>query len=263
VFRERLFNVPLECLGSLSRTARLPYDTAFEGQTIFDEYSVEPVYNPAVGFRSDAETMANAIDAIGQGCRKIFVPLVELDGLTHRTGLDSVERAEHLRITRRRISDLWQEIVTADSDAIALVVSDHGFAPVSSATTVDTRALIRVAGGDRAKYLVDATILRVWCADASACADVEAFLSARGDGHVLSSDERKVHGIRSELFGDIIYLLDEGRMFLPSVMTKRTLCAAMHGYEPTLPSQWGVAACSDPIFATSVRPIDFYRTLAR
>src|SRR5207302_7786037 len=135
------------------------------------------------GFVSDAEATTAALAAMRRGVRKVFVPLVELDGLTHRTGLKSVERAEHLRNTRRRIATLWEQIIHSDPNAAAVVVSDHGFAGVDSAAAIDTNELRRRVGGRKGAYIVDATILRVWCRDAYARVDVEEFLVERGDGH--------------------------------------------------------------------------------
>ena len=69
---------------------------------------------------------------------------------------------------------------------------------------------------------------------------------------MLDESERATWKISSEDFGDIIFLLDEGAIFVPNFFSDFG-CSAMHGYQPDLKSQRGIIASSVP--AESI-PVD-------
>ena len=65
-------------------------------------------------------------------------------------------------------------------------------------------------------------------------------------GKILSKGDRTRWGISSDKFGDIILLLDDGKMFIPNFIGDLG-CKAMHGYLPTHITQQGIIASTKKI----------------
>lgn len=265
LFRERLFNVPLECLGHLHRQGRVPYDPGFALPNVFDEFGLHKMSYFGHEDRADDHVYAMAQTALQRGSPKMFVPLVSLDGITHADGLAGSARLAHLDLLRQRLDALWSEFRSRHPDALGVLVSDHGLADVSQSVALDVRALLKSAGAARSSlYTIEATILRVWCDRPSVVQRITRELDALGHGRVLGAEERSRFSLGSRRFGELIFVLDEGKTFVPCTMTKRTVSAAMHGYLPHVPSQHGIVAASEPSTLNGqfeLTPLDFHRWL--
>lgn len=263
--RERLYNVPLQCLHGLHHTGKAAYSDGFDVPTVFDRTAIDRVsYDGAPAGGHDARVLTEAHARLDRGASRIFVPLVDLDGDTHQVGLGGTTRIERLRGLRTGIADLWTHALERDGDTVGVLVSDHGLVDVTDGVDLDLRGLLgRLPRGRRALYTLEATLARVWSDDPTVVRGVERELDGIGAGRVLSTSERTTWGLDDRRFGDVIFLLEEGRMFVPNTMTKRTLARAMHGYDPAHPSQWGVAASSVPLFDGPQRPLDVHAVLER
>jgi hypothetical protein len=254
LFRERLFNLPLRSLRSLRRTGSLPYEDTFAHETLFTSHGF--VVLPMAP--SDRVVTSAAHAALASGATRLFVPLVELDGLTHRVGLRSVERSRHLANLNESLESLWGVMRARFPNALGIIVSDHGFVDVDRAIPLDVKRLLRRAGvGTRCTWVVDATLARFWTGESNDRAALADELTNLGYGHVLSEPERESLGVADRSCGDVLFVLDEGQTFVPCAMTKRTVPRAMHTYLPSK-AQWGLAASTVSSFPSVVTPSTFY-----
>jgi hypothetical protein len=263
MFREKLYNVPFRCLKTLHRNGVLPYDPRFPRQTLFQQFDIRMVGKGENIGRRDADVVSETIAQIADGQRKLFVPLVELDAISHGNSLDSEIRKHHLEQLRRNIERLWKAITTEDQSALCIVISDHGFADVTASYDLSVPDLLKRTGGVSGSiYTVESTLARIWCPNSLQVEAISNELASRSYGRVLNNSEREQHSIANSSFGDIIFVADEGVTFVPCTMTKRTVCAGMHGYLPDSPTQWGLISTSEPLFIGPMRSPEFYQVLA-
>jgi hypothetical protein len=263
LYGERIYNVPLECIGQLQRDGRLPYEQGFPRETLFQKFDIRFLEQSAPGDTSDDDVVRHAIERIASGERRLFVPLVQLDSLTHAHGLTGDIRQDHLVQLRDNIATLWQAMLASDPTALAVLISDHGFADVTLSVDVHMPSLLKRTGGIAdTVYTVESTLARIWCKGPTQRDAVSHDLSMRDYGRVLSTDERRQYSIADKRFGDVIFVANEGVTFVPCTMTKRTVCAGMHGYLPDSPTQWGLISTSAPIFDGPARSSEFYHVLA-
>ncbi len=197
-----------------------------------------------VGTGRDHDVLKRTLAAIDT-CSRLFIFLPELDGIAHRHGLDS-----EAYLTKLRELDTWlREIVgrfeARYSRGHVLIFSDHGMAPVTGAVELKLRENLGSPREKRYSYFLDSTMLRLWCLHQDVLREAYSFLSAQKQGHVLSEKGRQRFGVTNRQWGDVIYLLNEGLMFLPSFFG-RGLAKAMHGYDPNLASQKGIILYKGP-----------------
>lgn len=172
--------------------------------------------------------------------RRLFVGTAELDSVMHRVGMECEEYREHLK----KVDNYIEEVVRAfielhGEDAKYYIFSDHGMASVTDGVEFDIEEVVGKPGPKTYGYFVDATFLRVWLNDLSLRDKLCDALDKLGAGHIFSKEERKKYGLLDRKHGDIIYLLDESKMFSPSFFGEET-CMSMHGYDPELESQQGI-----------------------
>lgn len=263
LYGERIYNVPLECIGQLQRNGTLPYEDGFPKETLFERFGIGFVGHSVYGGVSDDRVTQDATEQIKAGARRLFVPLVELDGLTHAHGLTSDIRQRHLVKLGKNVTALWQAMQAQDPTAFGVLISDHGFSDVTQSVDIDVPGLLKGTGGTaQVIYTVESTLARIWCDDPDQQRNAALALSSRDYGRVLSANERELYSIGDKRFGDVIFVANEGVTFVPCTMTKRTACAGMHGYLPDSPTQWGLISTSKPVFDGPTRSPEFYHTLA-
>lgn len=177
----------------------------------------------------DPAVLAAAEQAVGAG-RDVLVYLTFLDGVGHDTGPDHAAYQERARWYRDRIARLMDH-----PDARIIVVSDHSMSPV-------TRNVRPPDGVFRSVAFVDSVMIRAWGPDAGR---VVAPLVDAGDGAVLGPADRDRFGVRSPEWGDVIFLLEPGGLFVPDYFTGIYRPAdqpalGMHGYHPDRQDTWGL-----------------------
>ncbi len=171
-----------------------------------------------------------------------------LDSTMHKYGTDHEETARHLAWYEGRISAL----LSAYPGIKFTVLGDHGMADVRN--HVDIAALIEPLGLKvPVEYIpfYDSTMARFRIKDAVCENKLRGALSKVKAGRFVEAEEMKDLGIRFDdgRFGDLIFIMDEGNIILPSFMGKDPV-AAMHGYHPETSSMFSA------LFANYVLPRD-------
>jgi len=213
--------------------------------TIFNRYALDVILSTDIpGLSSekgekDEKAYLMAMEHLKKN-KKVFLMLGDLDAIAHRYGMDSPYYLEHIRKLDRMCSELIQCFRNAHGQqGSVIVLSDHGMAPVHSGVAINLEKHFGHIGLNRYVYFLDSVFLRVWTESQSLKQEIENYLQELNVGQILYKAQRKKYGIVSKEFGDIIYLLHEGKVFFPGFMGGR-LPKAMHGYAPELESQKGV-----------------------
>ena len=165
----------------------------------------------------------------------MFIAQAHLDHIMHKHGIGSREFDNELNVINLRIKRLWEGIEGSGGGEL-WIISDHGMAQVNHPAKFPGELLRKKKLCK--SYFIDATMVRIWGCPEKYRQQLNSALESL-PGKMLTEQERSQWGIESELFGDIIFLLEEGYMFAPSFVGDEVM-KSMHGYWPDLPSQQGV-----------------------
>jgi hypothetical protein len=163
-----------------------------------------------------------------------------LDGLLHRVGNDSPEVPAKLRVYEQWIAQLHQLGLEHYDEVRLHVFSDHGMANcdihLDLKATID--ALPLTFGKDYS-VVYDSTMARFWFFNGEARRLITATLGRVGEGRIMPDDE--LRDLRAHFddgqFGELIFLVQEGVLIVPSHMGERPI-RAMHGYHPHDPHSY-------------------------
>ncbi len=174
-------------------------------------------------------------EEIGRGVmRALMVYTPFLDGLLHAVGpFDPQARGALDRY--QEVLRLWMKIAAGRYGEVRLFVfGDHGMAPVHSHHDIwsGLRSLSARAPGEYL-YFLDSTMARFWFFSDRARNEVMSFLGEQEYGRILHEQELADLGcaFREQEYGEVIFLLHEGRILVPSFMGSQPV-RGMHGYHP-------------------------------
>ena len=256
---------------------KLPYMDYCEKRNIFVRGGLETVDNLAdvlaqAGIPhhisdwhlSDAENLAIGVEKARQGTDFIFLYTSELDSLRH----DNVGRDDVLRPKVRAYADsiraLHRALVASGRPFELTVFSDHGMTPLTK--TVDLKSAVEATGlefGVDYGACYDSTLLRVHYLRNGAREKIEAaLLPFSADGHWLSEDEERRHGIwrADRSFGDAIFLVNPGIQIVPSDMGLKPL-GGMHGFDPNDIHSQAAVMSTEPIPDYVRGVFDYFRMM--
>jgi hypothetical protein len=171
-----------------------------------------------------------------------FLYLPELDALLHRVGNDSPLIPERLRQYERSISRLLEIVREHYAEVRLYVFSDHGMANCDE--LLDLKATIErlpLRFGRDYAAVYDSTMGRFWFFNENARRLITDSLAAIPQGRVLTDAELEEMGtlFPDRYFGELIFLVKEGVLIVPSHMGERPI-RAMHGYHPADPQSYAV-----------------------
>lgn len=158
-----------------------------------------------------------------------------LDGLLHRVGNDSPEIMERLEMYERWIAEVVDVASQHYEEVHLYVFSDHGQANCDELLDLKSKieALDVKMETDYA-VVYDSTMARFWFFNEHARQQVVRTLNAVPQGRIVPDHElRELRAyFPDHHFGELIFLVKEGVLIVPSHMGERPL-RGMHGYHPT------------------------------
>ncbi len=163
-----------------------------------------------------------------------------LDGLLHSVGNDSPLIGEKLESYDEWIEQVVTRAKKHYRNVKLTVFSDHGMANCDR--YLDLRAKIDVLdlkmGRDYA-VVYDSTMARFWFLKDGVREQVTKVLETVPEGRIMADEELKSYRAYFEdhSFGELIFLVEEGVLIVPSHMGERPI-RAMHGYHPTDPQSY-------------------------
>jgi hypothetical protein len=164
----------------------------------------------------------------------LFLYTAELDALMHAVGPRHAQTKEKLAEYQHRIESALAAARRHGREVEAYVFGDHGMAEVRRAHDLWgalAQLPFRVPGDYL--YFLDSTMARFWFTSAEARQTVLGMLGDLDYGRVLAAAELEELGawFPDHDYGEIIFLLDEGEILVPSFMGL-TAVKGMHGYHP-------------------------------
>lgn len=186
-----------------------------------------------------------------------FVYAAELDGLLHREGNQSQEISPKLRSYEKRIRQLMDAAKEQYEEVRLYVFSDHGMANCDQ--LLDLKARIEVLplefGKDYA-VVYDSTMARYWFFNERARFLVAETLRTIPEGSIITDVElERLHCLFPDrYFGELIFLMREGVLIVPSHMGERPI-RAMHGYHPEEKHSYAALLTNQPEIPNDVTAI--------
>jgi len=195
-----------------------------------------------------------------------FVYWPALDGLLHRVGNDSPEVPPQLRRYEQWIQGILQAARRHYAEIRLYVFSDHGMANCDE--LLDLRSKIEALplriGKDYAA-VYDSTLARFWFLNERAREPIARCLAGIPQGRIIPDSELSSLGtlFPDRYFGQLIFLVREGVLIVPSHMGERPI-RAMHGYHPADKHSYAALCTNQPLVPEDIEAIpDVYRLMAR
>lgn len=244
-----LAQIPFDMLPYFSHGGRSIYQPPLVEKAIFSSHRspikvirAETLPCRGMGQRDRAaiEEAYNFLDS------DLFISLVDLDGFGHKYGVASDEHDRYIREIDIGIAALWSAFCQTHKkdECVLFVLSDHGMSNVNRGVRLDLSATFGQPSPDTYLFFPDSTILRVWVRSPAMKTDIANYLVERKEGRLLTPTERAFFGVTASYTGDLLYVLKEGAVFLPSFHGLR-IPKGMHGYHPEVPLQHALLACSN------------------
>lgn len=266
-----LYNIPFRHISLFDFTEKkspLQPGGMNRGPNIFDFLQERGIrYHVSEPARSEQENLDAALQDIArEEIDFAFVYWPELDGLMHRVGNDSPEVPVKLRAYERKIDRLLLGAREHYEQVHLYVFSDHGMANCDH--HLDLRSRIDALGlrmGEDYAVVYDSTMARFWFFHDRARRVITECLEASPEGTVLSDGELTDLGtlFPDRYFGELIYLVNEGTLIVPSHMGERPI-RAMHGYHPDAPHSYASLLTNHTEVPAGVTAIpDMYKLMTR
>lgn len=235
-----LYNIPFEQVALFDFTEKkspLQPRGMNSGDNIFDYLEQRGIaYHVSAPQKDEQANLAALLrDIRSESVDFAFLYWPGLDGLLHRVGNDSPEIKPKLRLYEQWIGTLWSVAATHYEEVRLYVFSDHGMANCDE--LLDLRASIeRLPARMPRDYVAvyDSTMARFWFFNDAARRSITTCLQHVPQGRILDDQELRGLGtfFEDRYFGELIFLVREGVLIVPSHMGQRPI-RAMHGYHPS------------------------------
>ncbi len=220
------------------------------GPNIFDylEESDIPYYVSAPERAEEANLAELLKEVRSERIDFAFLYWPGLDGLLHQVGNQSPEIAIKLLNYEAWIERVLAEAREHYADIRLYVFSDHGMANCNE--LLDLRVRIEALPVRMPRdYVViyDSTMARFWFFTAQARERITRCLQQIPQGRIVPDTELEELGVLfpDRHFGELIFLVKEGVLIVPSDMGERPICA-MHGYHPSEKHSYAVLCTNQP-----------------
>ncbi len=234
-----LYNLPFKHIGLIDFSEKknpLQAGGLNRGPNIFDHLQASRIpYHVSDPLKDEqANLEALLVDIRRTAIDFAFLYWPGLDGLLHRVGNLSPEIPARLDDYAVRIHQLVKVAREHYQEVRLHVFSDHGMANCDE--LLDLRKVINALPYSMPRdYAVvyDSTMARFWFFNAAAQQAIIRALETVPQGRILADGELKDLGafFPDRHFGELIFLVDEGVLIVPSHMGERPI-RAMHGYHP-------------------------------
>lgn len=257
-----LYNVPFKHIASYDFTEKkspLQPGGMNRGGNVFD--FLEASHIPYFVSDPDATEEANRDAMMDHITREdidfAFCYWPGLDGLLHRVGNQSPEVPARLRVYEQWIGEVMATARGHYEEVRLFVFSDHGMANCD--VHVDLMRCIEALPlklGVDYSVVYDSTMARFWFHNDRARPIIEAALAGITQGRIVPDAElKKMRTLFDDrAFGELIFLMQEGALIVPSHMGERPI-RAMHGYHPEDKHSYAALLTNQPSVPSDITAI--------
>lgn len=240
-----LYNIPFEFISLFDFSEKknpLQPGGLNVGPNIFDHLQQRGIpYHVSDPTRTERQNLDHLLtDITAEKIDFAWLYWPDLDGVLHRVGNLAPEIPAKLDAYEPWLTELMARAGEHYEKVQLTIFSDHGMANCD--TLLDLRARIEPLGlrmGVDYAVVYDSTMGRFWFFNESARRLVTACLHTVTGGRILPDAELAELGalFPDRYFGELIFLVEEGVLIVPSHMGERPI-RAMHGYHPDAPHSY-------------------------
>ncbi|HET9801993.1 MAG TPA: alkaline phosphatase family protein [Candidatus Acidoferrum sp.] len=266
-----LYNIPFRYISLFDFTEKksplLPGGMN-QGTNIFDfleEHHVAyHVSNPAC---SETENLAAVLDDVtAERVNFAFVYFPELDGLLHRVGSQSAQIPAKLRVYEQQVQELLTLAQEHYEEVHLYLFGDHGMANCDTCLDLKARIdLLPVQIEQDYAVVYDSTMARFWFFNERARQVITDALREVAEGAIMPDAElERLHCLFPDrYFGQLVFLVQEGVLIVPSHMGERPI-RAMHGYHPLAKHSYAALLTNQPHLSAEITAIPhIYRLMTQ
>lgn len=246
-----LYNIPFEHISLYDFTEKkspLRPGGMNQGLNIFDHLERAHIsYHVSAPEKSEEANLAALMEDVrSESIDFAFLYWPGLDGLLHQVGNQSDEIAPKLRLYESWINSLYALAGKRYEEVRLYIFSDHGMANCDD--HLDLKACVErlpLRVPDDYAVVFDSTMARFWFKHDRARLLITNLLRDVPQGRIIPDDELQALGalFPDREFGELIFLVKEGVLIVPSHMGERPI-RAMHGYHPDDPQSYA-ALCTN------------------
>lgn len=236
----QLYNVPFEYLKYFDYCEK--QDLYQPGglapcQTLFDELHSRNVNFFVSDWRkSEKYNLAQAKEVIDKGEVDLaYIYTAELDGLLHFRGKGHPDIAKKVEHYEKHLIEILSVARKRYKEVSFAIFSDHGMNDIfEDVELMKPIADLKLEFGEDYIACYDSTMARFWFKKEEAKKAIQEVLRAESRGRILTKEELSTWGswFPDGRYGELIFLMDPGRLIVPSFMGKKTM-KGMHGYDPS------------------------------
>jgi hypothetical protein len=266
-----LYNIPFKYISLYDFTEKkspLQPGGMNRGPNIFDFLEQRKISYHVSQPEQTEEANLNALirDIEGERIDFAFLYWPGLDGLLHLVGNQSPDVGAKLRRYEEWTRKLLSIAGKHYSEIRLYVFSDHGMANCDE--LLDLKSVIEplpLRMGEDYAVVYDSTMARFWFFNDRTRDRITLALQKVPQGRILSEQELK--RLRAWFpdgyFGELIFLVKEGVLIVPSHMGERPI-KGMHGYHPDDPQSYAMLCTNQPDLPDEISSIpDVYKLMTR
>lgn len=266
-----LYNMPFEHLPLFDfseKKSPLQAGGMNRGPNIFDFLEIRGIsYHVSDPKRSETENLTKLTAEVeAERIDFAFVYWPELDGLLHLCGNDSPEPRKKLVKYEEWIEELLAKAGPHYEEVHLFIFSDHGMANCEELVDLKSQiAALDLKLGEDYAVVYDSTMARFWFFNQRAREAVTKQLGRVPQGRIVPDAElEELHTLFPDrYFGELIFLLREGALIVPSHMGERPI-RAMHGYHPLDKHSYAALLSNQPHIPEDISGItDLFRLMTR
>ena len=266
-----LYNIPFKHISLFDFTEKkspLKPGGMNRGPNIFDFLEIREIpYHVSDPTKSEWENLqVVTADVRSERIDFAFIYWPALDGLLHRVGNQSPALPAKLRQYEQWISQLLSVARQHYEEIRLYVFSDHGMANCDELLDLKSRIeALEVRMEKDYAVVYDSTMARFWFFNDRARCQIGDCLRQIPQGRIVPDAELKQ--LRAffpdRYFGELIFLVKEGVLIVPSHMGERPI-RAMHGYHPGEKHSYAALLTNQPEVPDDIVAIpDIFRLMTR
>ena len=179
--------------------------------------------------RNDEYKVSKFIKKFNDNIDVYFMQLVDLDKTMHEFGTIHEKTLKELRKQDEYASIIVNEFKNKFKECKIIIWSDHGFIDIKE----DINIVEKIKNIKCLDYFLDSTIARFWFKDNNGKEELLKILNQIKQGKILDLKEKDKYNIPlGKEFGEIIFALEPGYLFVPNFYQGENGCRGMHGYMP-------------------------------
>ncbi|MBI3875406.1 MAG: alkaline phosphatase family protein [Verrucomicrobia bacterium] len=266
-----LYNIPFKYISLFDFTEKknpLQAGGLNRGPNIFDLFRLRDItYHVSNPTRTEEDNLSALIAEIRtEQIDFAFLYWPELDGLMHRVGNQSSQIAIKLRSYESWLDKLMAVARDHYGEVRLYIFSDHGMANCDEILDLKSHIdALPVRMEQDYAVVYDSTMARFWFFNENARRQIIQCLNRVSQGRILPDDELEQLRVlfNDHYFGELIFLVKEGVLIVPSHMGERPI-RAMHGYHPGDKHSYAALLSNQSKIPSDIKAIpDIFKLMAR